>query len=280
MSQILGSNSSSSGTSGSRNSSSSALDPEIKALFMENVTRAKDVAGNLGVQQFAPRTGDYNVGQGMIRATANPNSAGFGSINAAAGLTNQNANTSSVANIGDYLNPYTDYVAGNTLDRLNRANQMALNSVSGDAVAKGAYGGSRQGVAQAETNRNFFDTAGNTLGNLYNTAYTNAIGQSSADQNRYLNAANQLNTIGTNQQAQGYQAGQNTMNLGLMDEQYQQKILDATRNLPLEQQAIINQALGINPAGGSGNVATSQGTSESEQNSKSGSGLFGIGSFF
>ena len=280
MSQILGSNSSSSGTSGSQNTSNSALDPEIKALFMENVNRAKGVAGGLGVQQFAPHTGDYNVGQSLIRDTANPNSAGFGNINSAAGLTSQNANTSSVANIGQYLNPYTDYVAGNTLDQLNRANQMALNSVKGDATAANAFGGSRQGVAEAETNRNFFNTAGNTLGNLYNTAYTNAVGQSSADQNRYLNAANQLNTIGSNQLNQGYTAGNNTMNLGLMDEQYQQKILDATRNLPLEQQAIINQALGINPAGGSGNVATAQGTSQSQQSSKSGSGLFGIGSFF
>jgi hypothetical protein len=276
MAQVLGSNSSSTGTSGSR--SNSALDPEIKALFMNNVERATGVANNLGVQQFAPRTGDYNAGQGMIRNTANPNSAGFGSINTAADLTNRNANTSSVSNINQYLNPYTDYVAGNTLNELGRANQMALNSVSGDAVSKGAYGGSRQGVAQAETNRNFFNTAGNTIGNLYNTAYTNAVGQSSADQNRYLNAANQLNTIGTNQQNQGYTAGQANMNLGLSDQAYQQQIMDATRNLPLEQQAIINQALGINPGGGSGNVST--GSSESAQKSNSGSGLMGFGSFF
>ena len=276
MSQLLGSNSSSTGSSSS--ASNSALDPQIKALFMNNVDRATGVANNLQAQQFAPQTGDYNVGEGMIRATANPNSAGFGSINAAAGLTNQNANTSSVANIGQYLNPYTDYVAGNTMNELGRANQIALNGVSGDATAAGAYGGSRQGVAQAETNRNFFTTAGNTLGNIYNNAYTNAVGQSSADQNRYLNAANQLNTIGYNQQDQGYTAGQNNMNLGLSDQAYQQQIMDATRNLPLEQQAIINQALGINPAGGSGNVST--GTSVSNQKSNSGSGLMGIGSFF
>jgi hypothetical protein len=280
MAQVLGSNSSSSGTSGSQNTSNSALDPEIKALFMNNVNRATGVANNLQAQTFAPRTGDYNVGQGMIRTTANPNSAGFGSINAAAGLTNQNANTSSVANINQYLNPYTDYVAGNTLDQLGRANQIALNSVSGDATTKGAFGGSRHGIAEAETNSNFFNTTGNTLGNLYNTAYTNAVGQSSADQNRYLNAANQLNTIGTNQQTQGYLAGQNNMNLGLGDQEYTQRILDATRNLPLEQQAVINQALGINPGGGSGIVSTAQGTSQSQQSSKSGSGLMGFGSFF
>lgn len=276
MSQLLGSNSSGSGTSSS--SSSSALDPEIKKLFMENVGRATSVADNLGVQQFAPRTGDYNIGQGMIRSTASPTSAGMNSINTAAGLTGENAKTASYTDIANYLNPYTDYVAGNTMNLLNRANSMALDKTRGDAIANKAFGGSRSGIAEAETNRNFFDMAGNTLGNLYNTAYTNAMGQSSNDLNRQLTAANQLNTIGSNQQAQGYQAGQNVMNLGLMDQDYQQKILDATRNLPLEQQAIINQALGINPAGGSGMTSTA--TSQSQQSSKSGSGLMGIGSFF
>lgn len=276
MSQLLGSNSSSSGTSSS--SSSSQLDPEIKKLFMENVSRAQGVANNLTAQQFAPRTGDYNVGQSMIRTTADPGSLGLTNINTAGNLTNQNANTASYANIGNYLNPYTDYVAGNTMNLLNRANSMALDKTRGEAIANKAFGGSRSGIAEAETNRNFFDMAGNTLGNLYNTAYTNAMGQSSADLNRQLVGANQLNTIGTNQQQQGYQAGQNVMNLGLMDQDYQQKILDATRNLPLEQQAIINQALGINPAGGSGMTSTA--TSQSQQKSNSGSGLMGIGSFF
>jgi hypothetical protein len=280
MSQVLGSNSSSSGTSGSQNTSNSALDPEIKALFMNNVNRATGVANNLQAQTFAPRTGDYNVGQGMIRNTAAPGSVGMTAINQGVNLTGANANATSVDNINRYLNPYTDYVAGNTLDQLGRANQMALNSVSGDATTKGAFGGSRQGVAQAETNRNFFNTAGNTLGNLYNTAYTNAVGQSSADLNRQLQGANQLVNAGGAAQTAGYQAGQNNMNLGLMDQEYEQKILDATRNLPLEQQAIINQALGINPGGGSGIVSTAQGTSQSQQSSKSGSGLMGIGSFF
>lgn len=280
MSQLLGSNSSSSGTSSSNNSSSSALDPEIKKLFMENVGRATGVANNLGVQQFAPRTGDYNVGQGMIRATAAPDSIGMNAINQGVNLTGANANATSVDNINRYLNPYTDYVAGNTLSELGRANNMALNKVAGDAIAKGAFGGSRQGIAEAETNRNFFNTAGRAIGDIYNTAYTNAVGQSSADLNRQLQASGQLVNAGNAAQTAGYQGGQNTMNLGLMDQDYQQKILDATRNLPLEQQAIINQALGINPGGGSGIVSTSQGSSVSDQKSKSGSGLMGIGSFF
>ena len=271
---IFGGSSSGAGAqqSSSSQSSDSRLDPEIKKLFMENFARASGVANNLGVQQFAPRTADYNVGQGLVRSTASPTSAGMNSINTAANLTGTNANATSYGNVADYLNPYTDYVAGNTLDMLGRANAMALDKTRGEAIANKAFGGSRSGIAEAETNRNFFNTAGNTLGNLYNTAYTNAMGQSSADLTRQLNAANQLGALGTTQQEQGYKAGANTMNLGLMDQDYQQKILDATRNLPIEQQAIVNQALGINPAGGAGNVSTGAGSSNA---STMGQGILG-----
>jgi hypothetical protein len=249
------------------------LDPEIKARFLQNVDRATGVAENLGAQTFAPRTGDYTAGSNILRNTAT-NSPGFGSINYAAGLTGNNATTSSVDNINKYLNPYTDYVAGNTVNNLARANQIALNGVAGDATMKGAYGGSRSGVAQAETNRNFFNTLGTTLGDIYGTGYNNAVNASNTDLNRQLVAANQLNTIGSNQIGQGYTAGQTLGNLGLSDQDYQQKILDAQRNLPLEQQAVINQALGLNPAGGSGQQG--QSNSNSNQSSSQGTGLFGL----
>ena len=53
---------------------------------------------------------------------------------------------------------------------------------------------------------------------------------------------------------------------GGFQQQFSQQQLDAIRNLPLEQQQIINQALGINPAGGSGMQSTSS----------SGQGLLGL----
>jgi hypothetical protein len=55
----------------------------------------------------------------------------------------------------------------------------------------------------------------------------------------------------------GFQGAQNLSNLGQFQQQYTQQQLDAIRNLPLEQQQIVNQALGLNIGGGSGTTSTS-----------------------
>ena len=55
-------------------------------------------------------------------------------------------------------------------------------------------------------------------------------------------------------------------NVGAMQQGFSQQQLDAIRNLPLEQQQIINQALGINVGGGSG----------MQSSSSSGQGLLGL----
>jgi phosphoribosylaminoimidazole carboxylase (NCAIR synthetase) len=53
---------------------------------------------------------------------------------------------------------------------------------------------------------------------------------------------------------------------GALQQQFSQQQLDAIRNLPLEQQQILNQALGINVGGGSG----------IQQSSTSRQGLLGL----
>jgi hypothetical protein len=57
--------------------------------------------------------------------------------------------------------------------------------------------------------------------------------------------------------AMGFAGAQQLSGLGQMQQQYTQQQLDAIRNLPLEQQQIINQALGLNVGGGSGQTSTS-----------------------
>lgn len=268
MGNLLGGSSS----GGGNTSSTQQLDPEIKAKYLANLDRATGVANNLGVQTFAPRTGDYNIGQATVRANADPSSLGFKAIDSGIGITANNANTRSVDGINAYMNPYLSYVAGNTLNDLGRANSMALDKVRGDAIGAKAFGGSRQALAEAETNRNFGSVAAKTLADIYGTGFNTALGASATDLNRNLVAANQLGTMGNERLQAGYQSGQNVMNLGLTDQDYAQKILDANRNLPLEKQAIINAALGLNPGGGSGMQSSSSGTNTQS----SGTGIMGL----
>lgn len=350
MANIFGTSSSGGGTSVTQ------LDPQIKQAFLDNYNRGINTANALPMQRFAPRTGDYNVGSDVIRQTA-LGGEGLYNMSAGAGMTADvgsagpsyiNAPTARASMVGasgyspmfgraeqlsggdiqNYMNPYTQMVAGNTLNDLARANQMALNSVRGDATARGAFGGSRQALAEAETNRNFADRASNTLANLYSQGFDTALGAAQADVanrqqtslanlgygndaskfgatafntaslanqdaantmerfnaenslaaaranqgayetalQRRLSAGSQLANIGGAQQQSGFASGQALTNLGLGDQDYMQQIYDAPRNLLLEQQAIRNQSLGVNPAGGSGNISSS--------NQRSRSGLF------
>ena len=90
-----------------------------------------------------------------------------------------------------------------------------------------------------------------------------------ANQQR-LGAAGQVANIAGQGQQMGLTGAQALQQQGALQQGFSQQQLDAIRNLPLEQQQILNQALGINVGGGSG----TQQTSTSRQGLL---GLLGIG---
>lgn len=95
--------------------------------------------------------------------------------------------------IGAYMNPYLQNVASNAINDLNRARQIQMTQGANAAQAARAFGGSRHGVADAETNRNFFDILGRTTSDLYSRGFDSALGMAGADLGRGLqaNLANQ-----------------------------------------------------------------------------------------
>jgi hypothetical protein len=276
------------------------------------------------------------------------------------------------------MNPYTQAVTEQSLADLERSRQLQQQQTSAQATASRAFGGSRQGVAEAETNRAFGENAArlvaqqNAAGyqaaqqaseadlarqmqaqqlnqaqdlattqqslqlagqfglanqqaaleaaranqatgltasqanqdamlraalanqgydfnvgqlntqnqqqvNLANQAAQNQIAQQNAQNFLQANLANQGAGLTANQQrlsaggllsniaGQGQQMGFTGANQlaqqGAVQQQFSQAQLDAIRNLPLEQQQILNQALGINVGGGSGMQSRSSGTS-------------------
>lgn len=87
--------------------------------------------------------------------------------------------------VGNYLNPFTEQVAGNTLNDMFSALQMTQNENGRGAVMAGqGYGGSRQGLLDSVSQKNFYGQVGNTLGNLYNTGYNTALDYSNKDADR------------------------------------------------------------------------------------------------
>jgi hypothetical protein len=72
-----------------------------------------------------------------------------------------------------------------------------------------------------------------------------------------ITAGGQLASAATNLQNLGFGQANQLRDQGLLQQGFSQQQLDAIRNLPLEQQQILNQALGINVGGGSGQTSTS-----------------------
>ena len=146
----------------------------------------------------------------------------------------------SQANLQQYTNPYETQVVNQSLADLERSRLMAQNVGGAQASAANAYGGSRQGIAEAETNRAFADQAARTASGLRQTGYQNAqtmardaqvrnqsAGLSGSTQR--LNAANQLGSLSN----LGFGMGQTIQNRmdqqGAMQQALQQQLINAGR---------------------------------------------------
>ena len=127
-------------------------------------------------------------------------------------VTAQNVQASQLANtdLGAYTNPFESQVVDQALGDLERSRLMAQNQLGAQATSANAFGGSRQGIAEAETNRAFADQAARTASGLRQAGYTQAqqmamqdIGtaQQAALANQQANLAAGTTTAGFGQQS-------------------------------------------------------------------------------
>jgi hypothetical protein len=240
----------------SSQSTSSGLTKWSKGIYNDLSGQVRSLNG----QAYTPYTGQLTAGLDPLQmqaghmAQANVG-AGQGLLgqaaqgaSAAQGYTPQQVNAQSLGgtDLSQYLNPYMDSVAGGVLGQLNRGREMAINGQAGDFTRAGAFGGSRHGVADAETNRAFADTAANTLNNIYSQGFGNA------QQAAQFDIGNNLNAQGMNQQAGLSGAGLNLNASGLLGDlagqQQQMGQSDASFLNQFGQQAQQNaqQGLGAN----------------------------------
>jgi hypothetical protein len=80
----------------------------------------------------------------------------------------------SKTNLDPYMNPYTGQVVNKSLAALDRERQQQQLQNAGQAQAAGAFGGSRQGIVQAQTNEAAQRQAGQLSGQLYSQGFTQA----------------------------------------------------------------------------------------------------------
>lgn len=278
------------GASKSTQSSTSELDPQMKAQFLENTERAKQTAASLAPRQFAGFTPDQYESFEQTRQFADPNSLQMRQVGTAANIAEragtyqpERVRAGSLLNqdIGSYMSPYTQNVTEQGLRDINRSRTLANVNTAAGATAAKAFGGSRHGVAEAETNRAYDENAARFVGTQNAEAFRSAQAGAEADLRRQMEArlANQgaglqanaqrttaastLANIGAQGQTMGFQGAQQLARQGEEQQQFSQEQMDAVRNLPLEQQQVISQALGLNVGGGSGMRSSSRGSSGS-----------------
>ena len=252
------------GGGGSQQTATTSIDPDVKAAYLGNLGYAQQVANQLGPQQFAGYNPQYAAGEAQIEQAA-MGGAGMQNLDTAADLTRAGAGYiprevgANQAAIQSYLNPYTQEVINTSLTDLEKARQAAIQQTGQQAMQAKAFGGSRQGVAEALTNQQYGTQAGSMIANLRSQGYTQALqaAQQAALANQAagmqgaqfrMGAASQLGGLGQQQTAGQYQAGGALMGLGGARQQFAQQQLDAERNLNLQRLSLMQGAIGLQPA--------------------------------
>lgn len=98
--------------------------------------------------------------------------------------------------IQTYMNPYTQQVVDLAAQDIERQRQMAANQLGAQAQAAGAFGGSRQAVAESLTNAEFARQAAQAAAGLRQQGFQTALGAAQQD------IANRMQADIANQQAQ------------------------------------------------------------------------------
>jgi hypothetical protein len=203
----------------------------LEPYVTRNVAAAEGVAGTPYQAYGGQRIADFNQGQQQVQAnTMGMQTPGqFGVANQATTDVLNNSWTNP-GTAQSFMNPYQQNVTD--IEKREATRQSDIQGVGSDAqfAKAGAFGGSRQGVVDAERQRNLAQQQEDIQAKGSNQAYQQGMQQYNAQQGQTAGAAQQLAGLGTQQQtadlsrlgAQGAVAGQQQ---GLtqqgMEQQYQ-----------------------------------------------------------
>ena len=181
---------------GDQQTTSTQLDPATSARYEDLYNKGLDLYNT----PFTPYTGQRVAGftpdqleaQGQVKSMLDQ-SLRFdprNQLNKLAGQGPESVNVKSLldGDIDAYQNPFRQQVIDNTLSDLDRARQMQIQSDQDAAIGRGAFGGSRSALLEAETNRNFFDRAGDITSRLNQQGFDSAMNLMGQDINRQFDA--------------------------------------------------------------------------------------------
>jgi hypothetical protein len=125
-------------------------------------------------------------------------------------------------NVNQFMNPFNQNVVDKTLRDVGSAAQMGLNQVGAQAQGAGAYGGSRQGIMEAETLKGFQQQALDKVGALRQQGFDNAM-------NNAFRSAQGLQGVGSQAFNMGQAINQQQLQQGQMQQAMMQSLIDAAK---------------------------------------------------
>ncbi len=175
------------------------------------------------------------------------------------------------ANLQGYMNPFTQNIEDRAIEAANRSLRMSTNRIGDQARAAGAFGGSRQGIAEGVAASEAATGIGDLSARLRADAFNQAASQFGADQARAaqaaqlrMGAANQLGSLAQQQQAARIQDASLLEQIGMQRQAMQQAQLDDAYNRYLERRnypiEMLNLRLGATSATPYGGTSTTQST--------------------
>jgi hypothetical protein len=233
--------------------------PELQEKFLTGTVFPE--AQKILATPFQAYEGDRVAGLTDLQQTA---LQGYGGLDMGAPAFAQAADVySTIAGEGlsperiqTYMSPYTQNVIDASMRDLARQRDITLNEMGAAATRAGAFGGSRQGVAEAETQRAFAETAADTAARLREAGYTQAAGLAQADLAQRMAAAQGgigAAGAGLQQQVAGLGAqmaageAERVLSQQEQDALYEQYML--AMQYPLTQFGVATGAAGAIPAG-------------------------------
>jgi hypothetical protein len=245
----------------SSNKTDNTIDAWTKGLFEPAFNQASGLlggsatayGGQLGAQDNPLQTQARSLAQGNVGAGQSTLQGAISGAQGMAGYTPQNVNAGQFSREGlsKYFDPYQQDVIDAATGDINRGRQQQINADSGAFSRAGAWGGSRQGVADSLTNEAALRQIGSTAAGLRSQGWNTAAGLMGQDQNRQMQAdlANQgaglqganLNqqTLGLLGQFAGQQQQMGANDAGLVAGLGQQQFANETANNDAQYQEFL-----------------------------------------
>ena len=176
---------------GKQTSTESALSNYVGPYVTEMLGKGQAL-GNMGYQAYG---GPLTAGASDLQTNAFSGLAGLAVPTEQMGAFTPTSFTAD--NATQFMNPYLQSALNPQIDAARRQAEIQRVADAGRLTRAGAFGGSRQGVMEAEGNRGLLDRIAGITGTGYANAYDKAMGQFNIEQGTGMKAQDMTNQIWT-----------------------------------------------------------------------------------